>query len=308
MPSKFENPTNTEVMQISSIICKLTGQNFKLDIMLPADNKMRHSKYANYHYIKSSISSKYFMKIYTDDAVLQKILFDKIYIASPELACFQLTQKLPMHRLMLLEMEFCGTYALNLNSNIGFASKLLPITNIDKLSKATEDLNGKYVGNVKKARYVLKWIAENSASPYESKLFLLLCGPRKLGFMQIKKLDLNAKITLSENGAKICGCKYIRPDLSSALKKLAIEYDSKQWHENVEQNQNDKARTLALQHDGWKVITIVPSEIQNYQTFLTIAKDILIYMGQEPRLRGKDFFEKTYNVYNDVLSCGVKAK
>ena len=48
-------------------------------------------------------------------------------------------------------------------------------------------------------------------------------------------------------------------------------------------------------------MSIVPAELQNYNKFMTIAKDILKHLGQDCRIKNKDFQEKSSVVFKDYL-------
>ena len=95
----------------------------------------------------------------------------------------------------------------------------------------------------------------------------------------------------------IAGQDYIIPDISCKKKKVAIEYDSAQFHENTERGQRDKRRRDALVKDGWKVFTIVPQQINNAETFDIIAKQILKSLNQGYRIRIKDFEAKRNSAF-----------
>lgn len=255
-----QTPNIKELNKINAIIKSLDNQNYKLDIITPFKNSISNNRFANFHLLNKTLTGKDFLTIKVNDINLQKSLFDRIIITSPEVSLIQLTKNFPIHRIMLLAMEVCGTYALNfsLNRNSknillqdkGFISNIPPATTLKKLQDASSYFSGSRLGDAKKFKNILSWIAQGSASPAESKLFILLCGPRKLGCFQINKLDLNKEINLSNKSAMLCGFPKIRPDLSCKDKKIAIEYDSKLFHENVESNQQDKKRCLALEHDG----------------------------------------------------------
>lgn len=131
-------------------------------------------------------------------------------------------------------------------------------------------------------------------------MYLILCGPRNLGYFQVKKLNLNMEITLSKKAKLLCGLSAFRPDMCNQEYKLAIEYDSKRFHENVEQNQKDKMRFSALYHDGWHVISVVPKTLSNYESLSTIAKDIMKYLNQDQRIKSKNFKEKSIQAFNDI--------
>lgn len=275
--------------------------------MLPSKKCVKNNKFADFHIFNDMLTAKQFLTIKVNEEHIQKLLFDKVIVAAPEVALLQLTKTFPVHRIMLLAMEICGTYALNNpviqegnRQKTGFVSGLSQATNLKCLKNTCQSFNGSRLGNNKIYNDLLNWVAEGSASPAESKLYLLLCGPRKYGFFQINKFSLNDKIKLSKKASVLCGYSKIRPDLSNKEKKIAIEYDSKQFHENIEINQNDKMRTLALMHDGWKVISIVPKEMKSYDNFTTIVKDILRLMNQDTRIKNKNFEQKSKLVFNDI--------
>lgn len=290
-------PDKKFLMELHQNICRFTSQNIRLDVMVSSKCKQEKWNFVKFHYFEDKLNSKYLYKIKIDDTDMQKTIFDQIYFSCPELCFLQLSTQLPQERLILFGLELCGTYAIEPNSEKGFVDNLEPVTSIDKIDKYIKSLKGLRFGNAKFAQSTLKWIADKSASPAESKLFLMLCGPRKLGFFQVSKLNLNSRILLTEEAQKICNYKSIKPDLSLATNKLAIEYDSKAFHENVEQNQVDKSRLMALSHDGWKVITIVPQTLRNYTTFETIVKDILKHLNQDTRIRSKNFNDKSHAAF-----------
>ena len=92
--------------------------------------------------------------------------------------------------------------------------------------------------------------ANNSASPMESRLYVKLCGPKNMGMYGCKDLKFNCKIDISSEAKKIAGQNFIVPDISNKDKKVAIEYNSSQFHENTIQGQKDQRRRDALVHDG----------------------------------------------------------
>lgn len=189
-------------------------------------------------------------------------------------------------------MELCGLYTTNSNAHSGFISVNRPLVTVQKINNFLTKTHNHKLNGIKKASYINKWLANYSASPVESKLFFVLCGPRKLGCYQIKKMNLNKKINLSYKARIIGGQQFIKPDLSIPKCKIALEYDSKQFHSDYVQIQKDKRRIDALLHDGWKVTTIVYSQLVNRQIMDQIAKDIMRHSGQDLRVRHNNFYTK----------------
>lgn len=294
-------PKKSEIKKIHREVTRLAEQNFKIDISIL--NPTRRNKYeiANFHTYRQILAPRFYCKVECNDDCLQKNLYDKVVLTSPELTFLQLAKALPFYHVLQLGMEFCSTYAIDINSPKGFKYGILPATSVKKLIQTCKYLYRMRYGDAKLAIYTCKWLQNCAASPAESNFFIMLCGPRKEGMFQARKLLLNSPVKLSPSAAKICGCKQLRPDFVFRKSKLAIEYDSRMFHEEIAQNQMDKLRALALQHDGWKVINIVPCELNSYLTFSTIAKDVLCALGQDSRIKSKGFSQKSLQTFNNIF-------
>ena len=77
----------------------------------------------------------------------------------------------------------------------------------------------------------------------------MLATPHQKGGFGIKNLAFNKTIEISKTAQEICMQKTIMPDLSNEKKKIAIEYDSNAFHNEIKQNNKDKLRINALKHD-----------------------------------------------------------
>ena len=177
---------------------------------------------------------------------------NSIYIAAPELVFCQMAKELSIEQLMLLGLEYCGTYALTQSAPDGFICNIQPLTTVSKLQTYVKNLKANYknFAGIQNAVAVSKLLIDNCASPMESKLYLKLSAPRNLGGYAVKNLIANKRINLSKKAADILGFHYLRADLCIKKSKIAIEYDSNTFHDNTGQNEKDKLRADALQHDG----------------------------------------------------------
>lgn len=145
----------------------------------------------------------------------------------------------------------CGTYSIDPISH-KFIDNLAPLTtpeNIKKFLSDFEKKNTKFKGK-RTINNVVKFIEANSASPMESRLFIKLCGSRNEGFYSCRELIMNKQIQLSKEARKIAGQNVVIPDIVCEKLKLAIEYNSAQFHESSEQGQKDCRRRDALVYDG----------------------------------------------------------
>lgn len=162
-----------------------------------------------------------------------------------------MASKLNYFELALLVHEFCGTFSIQ-NNQEGFINDIPTLTTVMKLKKFVSACTDKIsqINGLRNLKSILEFASDNSASPMESRLFIKLCGKRFLGMYGCKNLKQNRKIFISKEASQIAGQNYIIPDISCLSKKVAIEYDSSQFHETSEQGQRDKRRRDALVNDG----------------------------------------------------------
>lgn len=221
-------------------------------------------------------------------------LEEKIYIPCPELLFYQLSQILNFSHLMLAGLELCGNYSLVDNIESCNPYEIQPVLNKESLLKYLNNLQtiNSHAQSIRKANCAAKYLEENSFSPLESRLYIMLCSPRYLGGFGITNMKFNKKVSLSNKATKILGHKCVYPDLCNKNLKIAIEYDSEKFHDNTAQNIKDKLRINALQSDGWRVFSFVKTNTYNVDSMQWMALDILKANGQDKRIRQKNFKEK----------------
>lgn len=175
-----------------------------------------------------------------------------LYMPCPELLFYLLATKLDFANLMEIGYELCGTYSISSSYETGFVGGITPLTTPAKILSYLNKLNNlnKYCIRINHAKNVAAQLLKNSASPLESKLGIMLFSSRKDGGFNIKNFESNNIIKISNDAKKICLQSSIKPDFSNKKHKIAIEYDSSKFHDNVAQNQKDKLRINALTHDG----------------------------------------------------------
>lgn len=211
-----------------------------IDVAVDTENDFRNSKEFKFHLYPKGLDLKTLTKIK-----------DGVYCVCPEYAVVQLAQILKYEQLFVVVCELCGTYSINENEN-NFVYQIAPATSILKILNFHNRYvlyNPRYTG-IAHVREVLQYANNGSASPMESRMFLKFCGPRKRGFYGCKDLKFNNEVKLSNSASKIAGQKIVVPDISSRKHKVAIEYDSTQFHVNIDRSQKDKLRRDALVHDG----------------------------------------------------------
>ena len=238
-------------------------------------------------------------------------LSGEVNVASPELTFVQMACQLSMSELIALGMELCGTYRRNV---IGIAvpgssvHKTIynqhPLTSVEKL-KDFVDAAGKLPGTLL-ARKALKYVRNNSASPYETIVYLLLCLPRRMGGYAFPEPELNPSISFSKRGRTFTLRSGARGDLYWRDSKLDLEYNGGD-HEDT--RAADSMRRKALERMNVQVIELTSEEVNDVDLFHATALRIANTLGVRVRVE-RDFCERRaalrYDLFHD--SCSTKSE
>lgn len=283
---KLSTPTTHPDAAFDSIIIGNAIQNKPLDLMIKSKSQFHKSNTIKFHLYEKSFPAGSFLQV-------EK----QIYIASPELTFCTLANSLPVEKLIIFGLELCGTYTFN-NVEQCVIYGCSQISNTEKLNKYVKALKRIYHGfkGIKNAEYAASFLRNYSASPQESRVYLILGGPRKIGAFGIRGFELNKEIKLSAKAKKIAGQNIIRPDLCIPNNKISIEYDSNQFHDNEGQNIKDKNRLNALKHDKWHTYNFVPDILHSPEKLSNLAIDILKTNKQDTRIKTKGFYTKFNNL------------
>ena len=229
---------------------------------------------------------------------------DSLYIPSPEMIFYQLSQILKFSDLMLAGLELCGTYTISKDFEQSLTTDIEPVTSKNKIIQFLNKLHAQnsHAQSIRYAKMVARYLEDGSNSPQESRLFVMFCGPRCYGAYGIKNMKFNQGVKLSKKSYKIAHQNFIYPDICNKDKKIAIEYDSNEFHNNVDQNTKDKLRINALQSDGWRVFSFVPSNTINIDSLHIMALDILKFNGQDKRIKTKNFYMKRNQLHNELYA------
>lgn len=261
----------------------------KLDIIVQDKNKSFSSKNLIFH-VFNNIPNKSFAEIKSG-----------ILISNPEFMFLQLANNLALFDLVKIGYEICGNYVYDISQN-KFISCKKPLSSVKKINNTINAIKrtGQWCRGINKAQQALKLICENSFSPQETNLYIKLCADTKYGGFGVKNLRLNQAIKLSAKARQLAGQQSIMPDISNTKTKIAIEYDSDEFHDNQFQNRKDKRRIDALLADGWKVYSFVPGQVNNISTFYKMATDILKNNNQSNRIRVKNFNDLQNSLFRNL--------
>lgn len=129
------------------------------------------------------------------------------------------------------------------------------------------------------ARAALRWVLENSASPMETAVYLLLCLPKRLGGYGLPKPVLNPKLMISNPD----GVKVRYPDLFWAGSSVDIEYNSDKLHAGEWSRYRDSRREVELTVASIKVLPLTRHQLMSTDGFDAFAQGLRRLLGVRAR-------------------------
>ena len=230
-------------------------------------------------------------------------LDDGLYVASPELCLLQLASKLTEPQAVKLAMEMCGSYAIDVHDDeMGFA-KRPPLTSAAKLGAYAARLHKP--GGGARALHHLRYVIDDAASPRETALCMLLCMPPRFGGYGIALPELNRRIELTRREQLAVGAHHFDCDLYWPGSKVAVEYDSAQFHTASEKQERDAIRRNMLQYKGVHVITATRAQVNSGAQFDKLANQIARKVGKRLRAPDKEHVAERSNLRKTVFDWDV---
>lgn len=229
----------------------------RMDILVGDSAARRNSSVAKCHVWRDPVVGKSFAKI-----------ADGCYMSTPEACFLQLAKRLDYVDLLMVGMELCGTFGIDPREPGGFLSRKWDC------APSTQELMLRYAQKAArahgraKALRAARRLANGSASPKEAQLYLLLCLPRCEGGYGLSKPLLNARVRVSGGEAIVIGKKSDldlaetrRPDLYWREGKMALEYESDDWHAGTADLSRDSKRRGDLESANVHVMTVTKKQL-----------------------------------------------
>ena len=173
-------------------------------------------------------------------------LGNDIYLSSPRFTFLQLSGLYDLVELSCIAMAMAGWY-MPADGENGL-SVHNPVASIAEL-RMPASIIGKHWGADKAGR-ATRWALDNSRSPMETSLALLINTPRIRGGYGLVSPILNARIYLSAESRVIYPHRYCEADVSAPDSSLLFEYLGKAFHK---EEHRDIRRELALQREGYQL-------------------------------------------------------
>ena len=214
-----------------------------------------------------------------------------VYVPSPEL-CFMREAAHSENEASLLELgfELCGSYRTR-RSCENPSYQVHPLTTVRKLSNYAK-LNASANG-AKKAARATQWIADNSASPREAQLAIVLGLPCSQGGGGLGTPWMNYKVEASRKAQLISGRRFFLCDLCWPEAKLDVEYQSREMHQGEAARVSDSQRTKALKSMEWDVTEVTNVDFDSSTSMEVIVSTLRKSLGKDSRIRTKGYHERT---------------
>ena len=193
-----------------------------------------------------------------------------IYAPTPELCLVQLARHCSDHELILYGGLLCGSFAIDPDA----------------------------VPGTKALRRCLPHITEGAASPPEVFLRMVLVLPHRLGGFNLTGATINRQVNLGKRAQNIAGRLFPVPDLCWPEHRLDVEYDADSVHLTSRQALLDATKRLALEAEGFKVVTVTSLQLGNSHHMTNIAREVGCRLGRTMRIRSTRFTASQQALFN----------
>ena len=182
-----------------------------------------------------------------------------------------------LEELVLFGNELCATYVRDPYNPKGFSDRPA-VTDIKSLTRFL-NRSVRFKGK-EKAQMALGFIRPNTASPAESELVAHLALSKMHGGAGFAAFECNKEYLIPTHLRHLSTQRTITPDICWPDKKVAIEYDSNDFHTGAERITRDSIRRNTLIAMGFSVICITRGQTRR-------ACDLLIEDQKIARSLGK---------------------
>ncbi len=299
-----EPPCDSDRVNTKSFVnCEPTRETLQhLAIRLPMLPKPYHVSIPSYHQRPVENSVRHQCGEQPRGKAFIRIA-DGIFASSPELCFVQLANELSFHELIRAGSVLCSNFRLDTLADGALESRssLTTKKRIASFIRANPGLRG-----VKHARQAIPHVVEKAASPPEVFLALVLELPFRYGGFQVENLVANRRFQLTQKAQTLSGRRTLVPDLLILADRLAIEYDSTAEHATATQLTRDARKRLALEKDGYKVITVTAKQLANRVEMRRIAEQIYQHQNRRLRPQSKAFEAQQQRLFNMGWTLNAK--
>lgn len=218
-----------------------------------------------------------------------------LFVPSPELCLLEVARTASMPELIMLGSALCGAFVLDPSRKSGLGQRKPFATRESIVAFAEACAGHRGVENLRRAMVFLK---EGAASPPEVFLNMALTLPGRLGGFGLTRCVSNKAIKLSKRAASIAERSTVVPDLLWDEARVAVEYDSNSEHLSPIQVTRDAKKRMALEADGYTVITVTTSQLAQVKPMEDIASEIARRAGTRRRTRSVNYRNKQAELFS----------
>ena len=225
-------------------------------------------------------------------------LDDRLLVTSAEFCLLQIATDMSLPDLIRSGCELCSTYAVHAQAQkIEYGCE--PATSLDKLQAFTDKSAG--LQGIKPLRRALRYILPNSASPMETALALLLALPCSLGGYGLPAPQLNRRVDVETYSEDLTSQDFYKCDLFWEDAKVAVEYDSTQYHTAADKIAHDARRRNELSALGISVLTVTAKQLLNWPALDKTAHVLAKHLGKRIQPQCKDYLQRQFNLRKALL-------
>ena len=288
--------TNAELDELSNNAqLMLSHVRGPIEALVPSRDHMTRTHRLKTHLWSSNLPSGAFID-----------LGNGIYLSSPRFLFLQLVPILSEAELIALGCELCGFYSCwkapsSLRPNTeptdykGTTYELKPATTAQKLAAYIDRSQG--MRGVRSARKALDWVLDNSASPAETAVYLLLCLPRRMGGYGLPKPELNVKVRVTTSTTH--EMRY--PDLFWAGCSLDVEYQSDLSHTGEWMRYRDSRRAVELEAERITVLPLTRLQLLDVDQFNSFVTSVRRIMNRRARPLSEDWRSRNLDLREELL-------
>ena len=179
-------------------------------------------------------------------------------------------------RTVQLGFELCGTYAIDKSLGRGFASSTRPLSSVARIGRFLDKAEGCY--GAEKARGASRYLLDNSNSPMETPLAMLVCLPRTRGGENLSGFIMNKEFPLDPEWARRLGAHSFKPDLFEPNARVAIEYYGSD-HDSATAKEYDASRQAIMEYLDIRVLGISKSQLYQPDKYMGTMKQLRKLLG-----------------------------
>ena len=241
-----------------------------LEVLVSSHRELRHNEHITTRLIEQPLPKGSFFE--TESG---------LYVCSPELIFLLAATMVPIKSLIALGCELCGTYSLF--SKTSSADDRPQITDVATIRGFLNEVHG--IHGIKLAKQALGCVADGSASPRETDVYMQYCMRPKYGSFGFGGVELNHTFDLDDypRARAITGMNKITPDLYWPKHGIMIEFESTENHGayvstrellsiNRRKLAKDSVRRRTYEAMGYLALTVTDGEFCDFNEVERIAK------------------------------------